>query len=221
MRCTTDGAAGAAVRRRGWECGRGAGASLASPRGAGWARAWGNASGSCEEIGRTAGLTDESVCPTLWSKDFHPCGAGAFACQPISSQLPVPFPFPSPKIARLPCRLRNEAIWESDKGCETKPMGASGRAAGRGRDIGCPMPPAQIRTSGFPAYGSYLGCLASKRTFGYGCRIRGDGSHRLASAASRSQVQGCRCPRRRNACHQSRLAPSRKARSLRPLPGMA
>src|SRR5215813_1440799 len=30
-----------------------------------------------------------------------------------------------------------------------------------GRNAGCPAPPAQIRTSGFPAYGSYLGCLAS------------------------------------------------------------
>jgi hypothetical protein len=29
-----------------------------------------------------------------------------------------------------------------------------------GRNAGYPAPPAQIRTSGFPAYGSYLGCLA-------------------------------------------------------------
>jgi hypothetical protein len=42
---------------------------------------------SCEEIGRTAGLTDESVCPTLHSKDLQRGGAGASACQPISSQL--------------------------------------------------------------------------------------------------------------------------------------
>ena len=28
---------------------------------------------------------------------------------------------------------------------------------GRGRDSGRPLPPAQIRTGGFPAYGSYLG----------------------------------------------------------------
>jgi hypothetical protein len=33
----------------------------------------------------------------------------------------------------------------------------------RGRDAGCPAPPAQIRTCSFPACGSYLGCLASKR----------------------------------------------------------
>ena len=37
---------------------------------------------------------------------------------------------------------------------------------GRGRDAGFPAPPAQIRTCRFPAYGSYLGCLAKKRTFG-------------------------------------------------------
>src|ERR1017187_966821 len=35
------------------------------------------------------GLTDESVCPTLPSKDLER-GAGAFACQPIYSQLPKP-----------------------------------------------------------------------------------------------------------------------------------
>jgi hypothetical protein len=34
---------------------------------------------------------------------------------------------------------------------------AANRANGRGRDAGCPTPPAQIRTGGIPAYGSYLG----------------------------------------------------------------
>ena len=34
-----------------------------------------------------AGLTDESICPTLLSKDIHPCGAGAFACQPFLATL--------------------------------------------------------------------------------------------------------------------------------------
>jgi hypothetical protein len=37
---------------------------------------------------------------------------------------------------------------------------------GRGRDAGCPAPPARIRTSGAAAYGSYCGCLASKRKWG-------------------------------------------------------
>jgi YD repeat-containing protein len=31
---------------------------------------------------------------------------------------------------------------------------------GRGRDWGCPQPPARIRTCGTTAYGSYFGCLA-------------------------------------------------------------
>ena len=35
-----------------------------------------------------------------------------------------------------------------------------GEINGRGRDIGFPMPPAQIRTCGITAYGSYLGCDA-------------------------------------------------------------
>jgi hypothetical protein len=40
------------------------------------------------------------------------------------------------------------------------------QADGRGRDRDCSRPPAQIRTCGATASGSYLGCLASKRTFG-------------------------------------------------------
>jgi len=38
----------------------------------------------------------------------------------------------------------------------------------RGREPGCPGPPAQIRTGSFPAYGSYLGCLTAKRSRGHG-----------------------------------------------------
>ena len=38
----------------------------------------------------------------------------------------------------------------------------------RGRDAHFWAPPAQIRTCGFPAYGSYLGCLTAKRTLGHG-----------------------------------------------------
>jgi hypothetical protein len=49
-------------------------------------------------------------------------------------------------------------------------------------------PPAQIRTCDSPAYGSHLGCLTAKRTFGQGCRIRGLGSHSSASWAIRSHV---------------------------------
>ena len=56
------------------------------------------------------------------------------------------------------------------------------------RDAHYWTPPAQIRTCGLPAYGSYLGCLTAKRMFGQGCRIRGLGSHSSASWAIRSHV---------------------------------
>jgi hypothetical protein len=42
---------------------------------------------SCEIIAQIAGLTDESVCPTFASMGLRFRGAGAFACQPIVSQL--------------------------------------------------------------------------------------------------------------------------------------
>ena len=38
----------------------------------------------------------------------------------------------------------------------------------RGRDVRYWTPPAQIRTGGFPAYGSHLGCLTAKRSLGQG-----------------------------------------------------
>ena len=43
---------------------------------------------------------------------------------------------------------------------------ASWKRSGRGRDDHRWPPPAQIRTSGITAYGSYLGWVASKRTSG-------------------------------------------------------
>jgi hypothetical protein len=50
----------------------------------------GNGTGSLrvrEEIGMSAGLADESVCPTLTHKDLRMSGAGAFACEPIFSRI--------------------------------------------------------------------------------------------------------------------------------------
>ena len=41
-------------------------------------------------------------------------------------------------------------------------------AVDRGRNAGYPAPPAQIRTGPIKASGSYLGCLAAKRTAGQG-----------------------------------------------------
>ena len=40
------------------------------------------------------------------------------------------------------------------------------RVTGRGRDSGRPLPPAQTRAGAASAHGSYLGCLASKRSPG-------------------------------------------------------
>src|ERR1035438_372516 len=42
---------------------------------------------SCERIGMIPGLANESVCRTLTCNGLHRGGAGAFACQPIFSQL--------------------------------------------------------------------------------------------------------------------------------------
>ena len=66
-------------------------------------------------------------------------------------------------------------------------------------------PPAQIRTCRIAAYGSYLRYLASKRTFGCGCRILALGIHRSTNRQNRSQVIGCRWPRRRSARYQRQI----------------
>ena len=58
----------------------------------------------------------------------------------------------------------------------------------RGRDAHCWAPPAQIRASGIPAHGSYLGCLTANRTLGQGCRTRGFGRNSSASFAIRSHT---------------------------------
>jgi hypothetical protein len=45
---------------------------------------------------------------------------------------------------------------------------SSSHMVNRGRDAPYGTPPAQSRTSGFPAYGSHLGCLTAKRCSGQG-----------------------------------------------------
>src|SRR5271157_953216 len=47
-------------------------------------------------------------------------------------------------------------------------FGGSAARIYRGRNAGYPAPPAPIRTSPIRASGSYLGCLAAKRTEGQG-----------------------------------------------------
>src|SRR6266852_1752029 len=66
------------------------------------------------------------------------------------------------------------------------------RVTGRGRDSGYPLPPAQTRAGAASAHGSYLGCLASKRTLGYGCSIWIAGSWTASRSRKRSQVQRLR-----------------------------
>ena len=60
--------------------------------------------------------------------------------------------------------------------------------SGRGRDRPYGRPPAQIPACGITALGSYLGCVAAKRTSGKGCITRARGSHRVAIRSIRSQL---------------------------------
>ena len=46
----------------------------------------------------------------------------------------------------------------------------------------------QIRTCGFPAYGSHLGCVTAKRSLGQGWRKLGFGSQSFTSCVIRSHV---------------------------------
>jgi len=91
----------------------------------------------------------------------------------------------------------------------------------RGRDAHYWAPPAQIRRSGLPAYGSYLGCLTAKRTLGQGCRVRGLGSHSSANWAIRSHVVRPLWLRRRSVRSHKTVTWYRKAASARLLVGTA
>ena len=56
-------------------------------------------------------------------------------------------------------------------------------------------PPARIRTRGIrtngtTAYGSYLGCLASKRIDGYGCRVCGRGNQCVMNCLQITEAEG-------------------------------
>ena len=56
-----------------------------------------------------------------------------------------------------------------------------------GRDGPFEPPPARIRTCVVNAYGSYIGCVASKRAHGYGCLVSGLGSQRWINDLNRCQ----------------------------------
>jgi hypothetical protein len=92
---------------------------------------------------------------------------------------------------------------------------------GRGRDRPHGRPPAQIPACGTTALGSYLGCVAAKRTSGKGCIVRTRGSHRVAIRCIRSQLTRVFWLRRRSVLCQCRVTWSRKASTAWRLPGTA
>ena len=80
--------------------------------------------------------------------------------------------------ARRPVATRNDNGWAM-----ARVGGSMIRALGinRGKDAPYGAPPAQNRTCGIPAYGSYLRCLTAKHCSGQGCRMRGFGRKSSAS----------------------------------------
>src|SRR4051812_11083291 len=82
-----------------------------------------------------------------------------------------------------------------------------------GREPSYPGPPAQIRTCGFPAYGSHLGCLTANRSDGHGCRILGLGSQALAISRIRCHVVLSLWLRRLSVRRQISVTPRRNATS--------
>ena len=63
-------------------------------------------------------------------------------------------------INGYPCRKCIASVWTGLN------VVATAGFNGRGRDSGCPLPPAQTRAGAIDAHGSYLGCIAAKRTLG-------------------------------------------------------
>jgi 5-methylcytosine-specific restriction protein B len=64
------------------------------------------------------------------------------------------------------------ALWSPHRSTDGRDIYANMREVSAGDDCGRDVhywtPPAQIRTCGFPAYGSHLGCLTAKRSLGQG-----------------------------------------------------
>ena len=83
-------------------------------------------------------------------------------------------------------------VEEIPAGCRLPLAVSTVSGFGRGRDSGCPLPPAQSRAGAFNAHGSYLGCLASKRLVGYGWRVQTSGSSPPSRSRKRSHVQRLR-----------------------------
>jgi hypothetical protein len=111
---------------------------------------------------------------------------------------------PHPKLHRDHCGDASSSLLPALSRDALVAMRRSARRL-RGRDARFWAPPAQIRASGIPALGSYLGCLTAKRTLGHGWRTRGLGRNSSASFAIRVQTsralwlrrRSCRCQRMR------------------------
>ena len=74
-----------------------------------------NPAASLRAVPSSPGPTDENVCPTLAPKDLQTAGAGAFACQPASSQPAEPGqPEVQPHFVPAPApEPRSSAEWET------------------------------------------------------------------------------------------------------------
>jgi len=102
------------------------------------------------------------VCKESSQRPHRRCRSLALPNDRIETEHP-----PSSKISHLNLprhhplspnpRPPNLAHQLSSRLMATKKQLAANRLNGRGRDVSYPAPPAQIRTCGIPAYGSYLG----------------------------------------------------------------
>src|SRR5262249_36154521 len=81
---------------------------------------------------------------------------------PFLAQSQEPFQGIGPPMASLPLGLLLACFLFAGKGPRHGPS-PTNWPDGRGRDGGCPPPPAQIRTGGITAYGSHLGLMAERR----------------------------------------------------------
>jgi len=118
-----------------------------------------------EEIGSSLRFLGHpcGACPGLGTPASRPDLANNGRCQMLPSARLTTSASPRQTISGLILTACFLAVYASHP-----PVA---RRVGRGRDSGCPLPPAQSRAGAVSAHGSYLGCLASKRTLGQGCSI--------------------------------------------------
>src|SRR5260370_2762345 len=93
-----------------------------------------------------------------------PPARGCYQLAPRRTFTSNPVPMPGTPMLACKGKLRVAALppprgGAFDSPCAPRPP----EGVDRGRDAHYCAPPAQIRTCGFPAYGSHLGCLTAKR----------------------------------------------------------